>query len=418
MPNDATDHTIAPTAALPRISAFGMLSAFMFMVLSFLGRFIFPFGDEPDFTARSYSVLYDENPWWSPYSIFHDFLADWSRENVCDIVSSPLSAWGHIQAGCREPLEQILARFGFSLMLALPLLLPIVFRRSAVKLLDPRRRFSEGEWALRLDALALAMLLPSVVAALGVFAEEQFVVILSLLLILVVRNIFLTLVLLFFVFGLDVGNGLVVFTAVVLLTFNRFLSRRFGFRTLSIVVVLELIFVLVIGFIFIDVLSSIGFLADKVGGMISVLTENDDQVNKYPVILRPAITFMSGIYMSAASLKALPLYAVFGTGIVLWSRRFRRLAAEPALELSAYGFRQRAGTPAFDECRLMLITAINVVLFFVFLLPTYSNAKYYLFLMPFFLVNALQVFDRGAMRILFVASSLTVFVFLILYNVF
>jgi hypothetical protein len=413
-PEDDAGSCSHDAVSLPRISHFGLLAAFAFVALSFVGRFLFPFGDEPDFEVRSYGVLYDDHPWWSPYSVFHNLIVSWDRDLTCDIFSTPLSLWGHISAGCGEQLGQILGRYGFTILLSLCLLVPIIFRRAAVRLLDPRRRMSDGEWALRLDALALALLLPSVIMALGVFAEEQFVVMLSLLLVLVCRNVFCTLFLLVLVFGLDLGNGLVVFTAVSLLAINRTIARRFGFRILYMIVAAELLVVLVVGFVFIDVLSSIGFLADKVGGMMSVLTDGDDQASKYPVILRPVVTFMTAIFMSAESLKAIPLYPIFGYAIVTWWKRVKRLH-NGALTF-AYDFRQWPGVVEYDECRVMLISAINAILLFVFLLPTYSNAKYYLFLIPFFLASALQVFDRRKMRALFIFSSLTVYIFLVLYR--
>jgi hypothetical protein len=400
---------------LPRISAFGLTNAFLFIVLSFVGRFLFPFGDEPDFEARSMSVIADDHPWWSPYSVFHSVIAGWNSDSSCTIVASPLSLWSQIGSGCHEPIEQILSRFALTLLLVIPLLLPTIFRRSAIRLLDPGQHFSDGEWALRLDALSLALLLPSVVAATGVFAEEQFVVILSLLLILVIRNIFSTAVLLFFIIGLDVGNGLVVFAAACLFFFNRMMVRRVGFRILSIILVAELLIVFIIGFIFIDILTNISFLAEKVSGMISVLSESEDQVHKYPVILRPVITFMTGVYMSAAGVKAFPLYAIFGVAFVQWWRRFG--VFRQTRRVSVYGFEQRDGSWPFDETRILLLTAANVILLFVFLLPTYSNAKYYLFLVPFFLVNALQVFERNAIRTLFVSSTIVVFIFLLLYRI-
>lgn len=414
MPNDEVIGAASAPVVLPRISTFGLLNAFLYMVAAFIGRFAFPFGDEPDFEARSAGLLFDDHPWWSPYSIFHSVIASWSPDTACEIVASPLSLWAQISPACHEPLAQVLSRFGMTLLLAMPLLVPIIFRRSAIRLIDPRRRFSDGEWALRLDALSLAMLIPSVVVATGVFAEEQFVLILSLLLLLVVRNVVLTSILLFLVISLDVGNGLVVLTAGLLLFINRMIARRFGFRVLLMTLAAELFAALIVGFVFIDILTSIGFLADKISGMISVFSESEDQLHKYPVILRPVITFMTGVYMSPAGLKTFPLYLIFGAATFAWWRRFRCLRIAPPV--SAYGFIQKAGSAPFDETRLLLITGLNVILLFVFLLPTYSNAKYYLFLTPFFLVNALQVFERRKIRQLFLISNVIVFIFLLLYN--
>jgi hypothetical protein len=402
--------------ALPTISQFGSICVLLFIGLSFVGRFLFPFGDEPDFEVRSLGVVSsDDHPWWSPYAIFHKIYAGFDRNGICEIQSTPFSLWAHIPGACGEDLQQILSRFALTVLVALPLMAVLVFPKFFVSIIDPKcRRLTPGEWTLRLDAVALTLLLPSVVMSLGVFAEEQLVVGLSLLLLLTLPRPICVALLLFLIFSLDMGNGVVVLTAVLATMANRFIARKFGWRTLLAVVAAQLAVVLVVGFIFIDVFSSVGFLADKVSGMVSVLSDGDGQAEKYPVIFRPVITFMTAVFMTSESVKVIPLYLVFGTVAWTGAARFRRL--EHSMVESPYGFFRRRGVAGFDECRLLLLTAIHVVLLFVFLLPTYSNAKYYLFLLPFIVVSALQVYSRNTIRLLFVSSSVAVFVFLVFYR--
>lgn len=400
---------------LPMISRFGLLCAFAFVALSFIGRFLLPFGDEPDFEVRSFGMLRDDHPWWSPYSVFHSVLSPINLMGTCDIVSSPLSLWAHIPQNCGEDLEQILTRFALTFLLMLPLLLPIIFRRAFIALIDPKlQRLGEGEWSLRLDAVALTILLPSVVSAVGVLAEEQYVIIMSLVLVLVVANPILTAGLLFIIFSLDLGNGIVVLTAVVFLHLNRIIGRKLGFRVLVVVIFMQLAVVFAAGFMLIDVLSSVSFMADKVSSVILAFTDDYSSVNKYPVVLRPVITFMTAIFMSPSGLKVIPLYLMFATFIWIGIRRFKQLRYTTGI--SKYGLVQNNGHEAFDRCRVLFITALHVVLFFVFLLPTYSNAKYYLFLFPLFLVGALQVFTPNQIRATFIFSNILAFVFLALYR--
>lgn len=401
---------------LPGISRFGSVCVLLFIALSFMGRFLFPFGDEPDFEVRSLGVVVSEDhPWWSPYALFHSVFAAFERTQLCEIRSTPFSLWASIAGRCGEDLQQILTRFALTVVIASPLLVILVFPKFFVSIIDPKfKRLTPGEWTLRLDAVALTLLLPTVVMSLGVFAEEQLVVGLSLLLLLFLSRPLFVAILLFLIFRLDMGNGLVVMVAVCATLVNRFVAGKFDIRTLLIVLAAQLLVVLIVGFIFIDVFASVGFLADKVGGMVSVLSDGDGQADKYPVIFRPVITFMTAVFMTSESIKVIPLFFVFAIAAVSGSMRFRRLSQ--AVVRSPYGFVCRPGVRAFDECRLLFITAVYVVLFFVFLLPTYSNAKYYLFLLPFLVVNALQVFSRNQIRLFFVSTSVTVFIFLVLYR--
>lgn len=411
-----TGRSVQHTKPLPRISNFGLLSAVLFLVLSLVGRFLYPFGDEPDFEVRSYDVLHEEHPWWSPYSIFHGLISNWDNNNICNIDASPLSLWGHIPTNCTENLQQILTRFGLTAVLMLPLLLAIIFRKTFVSLVDPQlRRLDAVEWSLRLDALALAILLPGVVGVVGMFAEEQFVVILSLLTILVVVNPLFTMGLLFLVCSLDLGNGIVVFTAAFLLYLNRFLTRKFGFRVLRIAILVQLTMALVAGFTAIDIFSGIPFIAEKVNGITSSYIDDGSFARKYPVILRPIITFMSALFMSPAGLKVIPLYIFFGIFIFIGFRRFKQFRHKKII--SKYGQVQHVNNLSLDEHRVLFITAFHVVLLFVFLLPTYSNAKYYLFLLPLILVGALQVFSRDQIRGWFLFSNILAFIFLILFRI-
>lgn len=398
------------------ISKFGSICAFQFVLLSFVGRFLFPFGDEPDFEYRSLSVVFaDDHPWWSPYFIFHNIFSTLNRNGICDIQSSPFSLWATIPTGCTEEVQQILMRFFLTVIIVSPLLLLIIFQKFFISIIDPKfTKLTQGEWQLRLDALAVSLLLPSVVYLLGVFAEEQFVLVLSLMLSFFLSRIILVGILLFFIINLDFGNGLVVLTAVISTLVNRLLARKFGFRMLMIALLIQLTITINIGFVYFDAILNVDLLANKVNEISSMLSSDDSVANKYPIILRPIVTFMSAIFMTSQNVKVIPLYVFFTIAFVIGVMKFNKL--NPPSAISAHGFNYRRGEKNFDECKLLLLNSIYVTLFFVFLLPTYSNAKYYLFLTPLIMMSALQVFTRNQIRIAFFYSSFIVYAFLILYR--
>ena len=45
-----------------KISKFGLQSTLIIVVLMFIGRFLFPFGDEPDWYVRAPHILFGEHP--------------------------------------------------------------------------------------------------------------------------------------------------------------------------------------------------------------------------------------------------------------------------------------------------------------------------------------------------------------------
>jgi hypothetical protein len=402
---------------IKNISSFGLGTVIYFIAITFVVRFLSPFGDEPDFEARSYGVLTDDHVWWSPYSLFHGWIEMWSRDNPCQIDAQPLSLWTSIPAYCGESLFQILSRFVLTVILMLPIFFVVIFRRASSAILRIKRKgITEGEWNLKLDGLALSILIPGVISAVGFMAEEQFVVILSLLLILVLNNIFLLLGLLYLIFTLDSGNGIVVFSAILFMWLNDFVANKISINMLKQFIITQLSFVMYFGFALIDFFPGFLIISEKVREIYNAFSDNADSFNNYPVILRPIITFMSALFMSPAGLKMFPIYAVATYFVSLIFLKLHRLKNKP--QYSSYGFEQNESNEIFKRCIIQSLTALNVVLFFVFLLPTYSNAKYYLFLMPFFMIIILQVFSRSNVRKIFISFNLIVVFFLILYRVY
>jgi hypothetical protein len=401
----------------PNYSKFGFICFVFFVLISLITRFISPFGDEPDFEIRSLGVLSDEHVWWSPYSFFHGWLATWTRENICQIDNHPLSLWAAIPDNCGEDLYQILSRFALTLILMIPIFFAVTLRKISVRFFNSNlRNTTAGEWAIKLDALSLTILIPGVIGAVGIMGEEQFVVILSLMLILVINNIFLLIGLLYLIFTLDVGNGIVVFASVVSMFFNNYIGRRFGISFLISFIVLQLSVVLYFGFVIIDYLPLPSLVAEKGHQIFNAFSDNLDLVNKYPVLFRPIITFMSALHMSAVGLKITPIYFI---SIVVFFVALKRYSSYRKLSLySNYGFQISENDKIFIGLQIQTLSVLNVILFFVFLLPTYSNAKYYLFLIPFLLVSLLQVFSKFFILRLFLLFNFIVIFMILGFRVF
>lgn len=403
------------TNRLPIISQFGLICSLFFVFFSLLGRFLYPFGDEPDFIVRSTGVINGEHSWWSPYSVFEGLFGTLTNISNCEISGSPLSLWSIIDVNsCSEPTQQVLTRFLLTLLIVWPLLIPIIFRRIFAWIVNLKSfKLNTNDYITRLDALALSTLLPSVIYSLGIFAEEQFVLVMGLLIFMLTRKPVWIAIFISLIISIDLGNGIVVLGFFIFLAINTFIVRRFGFRRLFLFLTLQTTCVLFIGINFLNYLQFSNILIAKADS-IYYAQSISDVTTKYPVILRPIITFMSGIFMTPAYIKVLPLYILFGITTVIICKR---LITNYTRASSAREFRG-GNSEATDlgRCGVQILTAFSTVLFFVFILPGYSNAKYYLFMTPFIINAALHVLEKKIVFLLLISGNVVVFASLFLYG--
>jgi hypothetical protein len=118
---------------------------------------------------------------------------------------------------------------------------------------------------------------------------------------------------------------------------------------------------------------------------------------KYPVILRPVITFLVAVFMTPSKLGLYILYPVYFYVLV-----------------SSY-FKLYANATKYAEQKDMLFsftTPIVFVISVVFILPGYSQAKYYMFLMPFIIHSLLSIYSIKKIYYFLTISNILVIVFL------
>ncbi|RNF48805.1 hypothetical protein EBI00_13895 [Marinomonas hwangdonensis] len=383
-----------------RLSYFGLIVFFSFIILLLISRVLFPFADEPDWIARAPLVLFGDHSLWSPYYIFSNFLNQLNIENsVCQPVAGALSFWAEISSSCTESLEEIIIRFSVTLFVILPILFIIIFRNFFILLMNlVNLRLSKEEWNYRIDSLALTIIFPGILYYLGVLAEEQFFLVVSLYIFLF-WGFWLPISLLLMVLStIDFGNTVVVlFFILSVMFFSKI--RNYNRKLFFSFFLFFLFLAYFIGFRFLELFSQISFLggsfSSKSDAIYQVLNDSD-LVEKYPVILRPIITLMSFIFMTPSGVKVPVLYvAIF---ILIFTLTLKVFRGKNKL-LDVYWF-----VPFFST------------IFFVFLFPNYANAKYYVFVMPFLVYASLNYYSRNVVFVFFVASTLLVFFHLILYR--
>ena len=397
---------------LPTISAFGLVSVLIFIFSSFIARILFPFGDEPDFSVRAPRIVEYDHPWWSPYFFLKDLLSGISYKASCEIFSSPFSFWAHIDfSTCSEDLWQSFLRLLITLFVLSPLLYAAVFRRSFISLMGfLKLKLSLAEWTLRLDAISISLVFSGMFYSLGVLSEEQFTLLLSLLIFLVWGSSILVVALIAMIMTIDVGNTIIVITFVLSALLYTKLANTFSVRLLCVIMVFQVLVVFFWSNSILELASKIPFLAERVGSIMSAYSGYaHEAVEKYPVILRPIITYMSFIFLTPAYVKIPLAYLFVGFGFLLTLIKvFNRYKHSKWLVTTQkYDYKYKI---------TIAISGVSTILFFVFLLPTYANAKYYMFLLPYFICFALLVYSREKILIFFVVNILIVFSSLILYR--
>lgn len=386
-----------------KVSKLGFLVVTLFILFSFLGRIFFPFGDEPDWIIRASGVMFGDHPFWSPYLWFNNLILSFSTDSsACEIIAGPKSVWGYVPLACNEEWIQSVYRWLITIFIMLPLLFIIIFREGFIKgmaILGFNR--TPIEWNRRIDAVALSIIMPGMLYYLGVLAIEQLYLIVAIYIFLF-WGFALPIVLIFILLvSIDFGNSIVVLFFIFSLMFFGYIRKRLGNVFFYGFALLLIIFALSVGYILLDLIMQLSFLGgdnrleQKVTSIFNSL-DGSEYGDKYPIILRPVITFMSFIFMTPSGLKVPLLYIVYFIAFLF-------------ITYKVFKGEDR-------ENQVYWLTSIVVILFFVLLFPTYGNAKYYIFMFPFFVYVALDYFKRLSILTLFSFSSLFVFLNLILYR--
>ncbi|MCO6356693.1 hypothetical protein GBO14_18390 [Pseudoalteromonas shioyasakiensis] len=363
-----------------------------FFILSVSYRLLLPFGDEPDFTVRAPDLLSSEYFFWSPYGLLSLFFDGGAIQAFCKINASPFSLSAQIDlASCKEPLSQALIRWLVVILVTLPLFIFCFIRYR-----------SDGGNTYGKDALLLSIIFPGTIYYLGVFSHEQLSLVLSLLIIVTWRFKLATLMLCTLISAVDLGNSVVVIFFVVSLYFYGFITRVYSVRVSVIIMVIQVFLCFLLGHELLYFTSSIGFLEGKSVAMYELLNSSG-LAEKYPVILRPIITFMTFIFFTPAFIKVPLAYVFSAAGLFYLSKK---LAFKMKFD--------RGSTIVIDFLQMMV--ALSCILSFVFMFPNYSNAKYYIFLLPFLFQFFLHVTDIKKFYLFVLFLNLLILLHLMYYT--
>lgn len=389
-----------------RISRVGLFSCIGFILLSYLARFVLPRGDEPDWGYRSKILADGEGSLFSPYTHFQT-LVDRIDTNsfLCEGSSNLMLLWMHIDSICSDSVSQVFFRLSLTILAVAPVFLLITFRRH-VFYINPDESFlltsAKSQMEARLNAISLSLLFPGMVYYLGLFAEEQFFISLALMSFAFKDSRILFSIILLILFNIDSGNFIVFAGFFIFQYLFLCFYKRLGAFIFWILLLVLFLCSFVFGFSLVDYIGLGAILeyiipgsGDKILSISKVLID-EGLVDKYPLYLRPVITFMSFVLFTPSGIKSIFSFlfvaALLIVGITIYLRKYKYL--HPVARLDGIKF---------------FILPIFYVTFIVILIPNYANAKYYMFILPMIIYSLLHVFRVHSL--LFVFFGLSFFTF-------
>jgi hypothetical protein len=380
----------------------------VFGLISF--RIFNPIGDEPDFDVKSGLLK----------SVFFYKYFDLSSDS-CKSEYTVFSLFAKLEFdSCFVDLNYFALRIIITLTVVAPLLYSLCMTSGKFARRSPYH-FDLSFWH---SICILSLFFPSLLYYLGVASVEQLTLVLSLFIIGFCLNFFLVASLWLVIYLLDSGNSLVVLVFLILFYLFMWLRLRLRFGLLGLVLLCLFALFLVawfrdfIFFVFGDFFNSDRLLYFheefySPGGLYAELIE------KHGLLVRLANAFLTFVYMTPSGFKSGFFSFLVFFAIILACIRFGSSKGCVGIPISGFSprfflDRSASSTRFFVFLQSGFLAGLCVILFFIILLPTHSNAKYYIFVFPFFL--APFVLAYGFRRVTFFIafgniSVLVVFIF-------
>ncbi|MBT5398944.1 hypothetical protein HOL24_00220 [bacterium] len=379
------------------MSKFGGFLAAVFLLFIIMGKIFFPFGDEPDFDRRV-DRLYND----SALSFFLNDEAESELLNLkCTQSSSRPDISFSISTNCIDQnLSTFVDRIFYTLLVVSPLVLLMFFRRFFYYALKSNKHITYCDWNRRLDAISLTLIFPSAIYFLGLFSREVVTTAISLLLLLFWGRRLIVTAILLVIYYIDSGNAVpVIFFTITLLLYDLFSKKTYRPYLIALISFLIISF----SYFFSDYLIFYivqNFNFNKMNMLYNSIFL-DGHHDKYPILLRSVITYISLVFMTAEGVKSLPLLII--TTLFL-------------LYLVAIGiFKKTKFILRSDKSYVLPVFAgITTIFFITITFPTHSYGKYYLFLLPFVAYALLFFYNKAYLAMIFIGFTILMFVAIIL----
>jgi hypothetical protein len=395
------------------MSRFGLIAYGLFITSVLLMSILIPFGDEPDFEIRIDRL---QNEQLSKFDLHHyiNFFPKIEQGKNCNYESGSKSIWTKISSECIElNLDVVPYKLLHVLFLTFPIFLLVVFRRQAYQLFFSSRIETFDNWERKVDATILGIFMPSAVYSFSFISQEVFSYSLLFLLLIIYRNRFLVGLLLFWIFNLDFGDFLVASLFLCCRELLMVISKKFGIR-LAVWCAVTLVFsTYVMGEELLKHFAELNIQSKFLEVHNSITSK--EAYDNYPLLIRPVIAILSLVFMSASGIKSIALYIfwlILTIYLVFRIYCYSISKNNTSIPSGCHNFFSEKKTlPGLIGFLAMIVTIFCIVL----IAPTHTNAKYYIFMMPFAIYPLLYFFNRYILLFVILLSSLILYFNIIFY---
>jgi hypothetical protein len=395
-----------------KVSKNGIFCVFFYAILIILYMLILPYGDEPDFNRRGYQFLLiftsmDLHFFDGLFDLINSKEIDKNNDGLINTIShcgyggaiiDPRQLFGAFDYNlCLQNVELALKRVALTLVIFLPLI--IISITSQAK--NSKKIKTLMEYSFSKESISLSLIFPGFIYYSSVFSPEQITLMLSVLFIffLFQTKYIFAIVLFSILYLLDTGNAIVVFLLTFYIVTSMFIYKKGGLNSFVLFNLISLLVGYNGGQIILPFLSN---YSAKMSVILSSYTSTDVAlaIDKWPLISRPIMTFMSYNLMPPSMAKHPLIYIMVSFGIIYTF--FKHFYSKLCYEVDF-------------KYLLISIAVFSGISICVFLMPGYTNAKYYIFTLPLFINSLLQYYSFKTLLYFFLTLNIVILVDYLLF---
>lgn len=382
-----------------RVGNFSVMILISILVSYSIFRLLLPYQDEPDFEFRLYEILLNKDIellasiYASLYSNFEFYYGE------CLVDGSVLSVIFSIPSIlCGEGLDNKLTR-----------VLIVFFLASMIVLCSTL--YLSKEKINRHYGLLTSLTLPGLAYYLGIIGIEQISLVFSLLTYVFISHVYILISLVLILFVIEPGTGIVVSSFLLLRFIYGFIINNGGFRKANFILFVSTFLSLVLGMTLLKLL----YMIPVVGPKAILIFEHynslySDVGSKYSILLRPIVTFMTGVFMTPSGLKSIFIYFIYGVSLLkmsyfIFTHNGRLLLKDKINNRNEYTI-----------CIAEIYAVVTLVLCYAFVLPGFTNAKYYIFLCPYIFNVCVHIWGRNKVFLTNILSFSLLFASLLYFS--
>ena len=362
-------------------------------------------GDEPDFAIRSSQLLQIIK------FIFKDLQyvdqTTWAPIDNCDLNS--IKNYNYIfysinNFDCTNTFFQVFIKFILKILIVLPILIIIFFSIANFKNINFKKNS---------EVIFVSLFSTGIIYYTSLLSHEVLTLTISLTMIFFWNKIYINFLIIGLIAYFDFGNSIVILTFFLIYIYLKFLKKFFTsfiyFGLISLVILTYLFSNYLFDFIYFlqnfELYEKIPSVAKNYIRHLDLHHfYNAENFDKYPVYFRPIITLITSIYFT-------PKYVTSILLVLLYLFAFLVIIYKFVSSKFVIDFEDNIQT----DFLLYTISSFFTILLLTTTIPAYSNAKYYVFMIPFiikflsFHIDIKKIYDFYVLNLLLLIFSLSLY---------